>query len=394
MWSRQGKRERNGQRMKVAKPSDQETRDKEGPVCSVQHQTEPVAPFVPPKKLFHHKAHSLILLLLLFPHPPNSFPTSKRNRLTSDLHDSSSMSFKIKHQVFSFPLQLFSFILFLFPPSHMPVQRQRGRDLSIITTREHTGGLGNRHRRWGDVCVYSSSLLRTWTTDKKPVHATCWLKGVKLGIDYNQLFHLWGTNKNQSIMTDVRAKNRTGPKEEDKPQHGKQFVVFLCNLKISTWLGYLWLRLKNRFSRGISFQDACIPAQTQNEIQHTHTHTRARASWAAKEGFILRVLESDISMALSRVSMAIPCTEIIRGDPRLRHGIQQGQIYISSRVDRPLPLLFPPPFLRYHNGPWGPPCSTTLLKAVLIPHFWCFFTQPCLTVTHRASFSVKMVWLL
>lgn len=103
--------------MKVARPCDQERRDKEGPVCSTQHQTEPVASFVP-QKPFHHKAHSLILLLLLFPHThtPNSFPTSKRTRLTSDLHYSRSMSFKIKHQVFSFLLQLFTFNFFLFSP--------------------------------------------------------------------------------------------------------------------------------------------------------------------------------------------------------------------------------------------------------------------------------------
>lgn len=135
-------------------------------------------PLLSPQKNFSITKHILSSCFYSFFHsPPNSFPTSKRTRLTSDLHDSSSMSFKIKHQVFSFLLQLFSFILFLFPPSHMPVQCQRGRDLSIITTREHTGSLGNRHRRWGDVCVYSSSLLRTWTTNKKNVHATCWLKG-------------------------------------------------------------------------------------------------------------------------------------------------------------------------------------------------------------------------
>lgn len=71
-------------------------------------------------------------------------------------------------------------------------------------------------------------------------------------------------------------------------------------------------------------------------VMHSYTH-----SSAAKEGFISRLLESDISMALSGVSMAIPCTEIIRGDPRLRPGSQQGQIYISSRAVRPLSLLYP-----------------------------------------------------
>lgn len=71
----------------------------------------------------------------------------------------------------------------------------------------------------------------------------------------------------------------------------------------------------------------------------THTHTHKSCTSAAKEGFIPRLLESDISMALSGVSMAIPCTEIIRGDPRLGPGLQQGQIYIPSRVVGPLPLL-------------------------------------------------------
>lgn len=53
--------------MKVAGPPDQETRDKEGPVSSAQPQTEPIGSFVP-QKPFHHKAHSPVLLLLLFPH--------------------------------------------------------------------------------------------------------------------------------------------------------------------------------------------------------------------------------------------------------------------------------------------------------------------------------------
>lgn len=43
--------------MKVARPLDQETRDKEGLVCSAQRQTDPAASFVP-QKLLHHKAHS------------------------------------------------------------------------------------------------------------------------------------------------------------------------------------------------------------------------------------------------------------------------------------------------------------------------------------------------
>lgn len=75
------------------------------------------------------------------------------------------------------------------------------------------------------------------------------------------------------------------------------------------------------------------------EKGHTHTHAQTRTHHAAKEGFIPRLLESNISMALSGVSMAIPCTEIIRGDPRLGPGSQQGQIYISSRAVDPLPFL-------------------------------------------------------
>lgn len=130
------------------------------------------------------------------------------------------------------------------------------------------------------------------------------------------------------------------------------------SVKASTKLGYPWLRCKNRFSKGLSFQDACIWSQTKrksNTNARTHTHTW---SWAAKEGFILWVLESEISMALSRVSMAIPCTEIIRGDPRLRRRTQQRQIYISSRVGFP---FFSLPFLLYRNGPCGPPSSTAVL---------------------------------
>lgn len=141
--------------MKVARPPDQEMRDKEGPVCSVQRQTEPVASFVP-QKPFHHKAHSPILLLLPFPpHPPNSRPTSERTRLTSDLHYSSSMSFRIKHQVFSFFLLPFSYIFFLFPLRHMPVQPCIWRgSFAPISTCECTGDLCFRHRRWEGLTLY------------------------------------------------------------------------------------------------------------------------------------------------------------------------------------------------------------------------------------------------
>lgn len=82
--------------------------------------------------------------------------------------------------------------------------------------------------------------------------------------------------------------------------------------------------------------------ETQASDTHTHTHTTdTSCTSAAKEGFIPRLLESDISMALSGVSMAIPCTEIIRGDPRLGPGSQRGQIYISSRAVKTPSLLYP-----------------------------------------------------
>lgn len=121
---------------------------------------------------------------------------------------------------------------------------------------------------------------------------------------------------------------------------------------------------------------------------NTHTHTQ---SWGAKEGFILRVLESGISLALSRVSMAIPCTEIIRGDPCLRRGIQQGQIYISSRVDRPLPLLSPLPsffILTVHEPP--DPFQLPSSKQFQYHTFAASSHNP-LSLSHRAPFSVKMV---
>lgn len=165
--------------MKVARPPDQEMRDKEGPVCSVQHQTEPVASFVP-QKPFHHKANSSILLLLLFPQPlPNSLPTSKRTRLTSDLHSSSSMSFRIKHWVFSFLLLPSSYILFLFPLSHIPVQRRTRRG-SFAPPSQHV----NAQVVWSTaiagvkltVCI-QCALFRI----KKIVHVICWSMGGHAG---------------------------------------------------------------------------------------------------------------------------------------------------------------------------------------------------------------------
>lgn len=220
--------------------------------------------------------------------------------------------------------------------------------------------------------------------------ATCWLKGVKLEIDKNQLFDLIKIIQKQLIweLSTGQDQKRT----EDKPQQWKQFLIFLCNVKFSTQLGYPWLRLENGFSEGISYQDACIRAQTQKEIQHTHrySHTHTHMwSWAAKEGLILRVLESDISMALSGVSMAVPCTEIIRGDRRLRRGIQQVQIYISSRVDRALPLLFPFPsffIVTVHEAPLFSYPLESSFNTTLLP-----LPYITLSVTHRASFSVKMV---
>lgn len=147
-------------------------RDKEGPVCSVQHQTEPVASFVPPKTLpsqstFFHLAFTPFSTPL-----PNSLPTSKRTRLTSDLHSSSSMSFRIKHQVFSFLLLPSSYILFLFPLSHIPYTMSylKGQFCPPISTCECTGGLIFSHCR-GETsdCVYRVCSFQ----NKKIVHMTC-----------------------------------------------------------------------------------------------------------------------------------------------------------------------------------------------------------------------------
>lgn len=62
---------------------------------------------------------------------------------------------------------------------------------------------------------------------------------------------------------------------------------------------------------------------------------------AAKAGFIPRLLESDISMALSRVSMAIPCTEMKRGTLAL--GLARNRDKFTSQLERlkPLPPFYP-----------------------------------------------------
>lgn len=180
-------------------------RDKEGPVCSVQHQTEPVASFVP-QKPFHHKAHSSILLLLLFPHPlPNSLPTSKRTRLTSDLHSSSSMSFRIKHQVFSFLLLPSSYILFPFPLSHIPVQCCTWRG-SFAPPSQHVNAQVVWFSAIAEVKPLTVYMQCALFRIKKNFmwHADPW--GVTLGIDFNQPFDLWGTNKNHSIMPNMRGR--------------------------------------------------------------------------------------------------------------------------------------------------------------------------------------------
>lgn len=56
--------------MKVARPRDQGTRDKEGPVCSAQHQTEPVAPFVPKKTFPSQSTFSHLAFTPFYTHPP------------------------------------------------------------------------------------------------------------------------------------------------------------------------------------------------------------------------------------------------------------------------------------------------------------------------------------
>lgn len=109
----------------------------------------------------------------------------------------------------------------------------------------------------------------------------------------------------------------------------------------------------------------------------THTHTSCIP--AAKEGFIPRLQESDISMALSGVSMAIPCTEIIRGDPRLGPGSQRGQIYISSRaVKAPSPSI---PL---------PACFSITVRASNTPHPLKTTLSPplCAASSHTPSLTV------
>ena len=110
-----------------------------------------------------------------------------------------------------------------------------------------------------------------------------------------------------------------------------------------------------------------------------HKHTSCIP--AAKEGFIPRLQESDISMALSGVSMAIPCTEIIRGDPRLRPGSQRGQIYISSRAVKapspsiPLPACFSITVRASYPPPLHPPSQNNTFTTTLC----CFLTY---TLSH------------
>lgn len=103
-------------------------------------------------------------------------------------------------------------------------------------------------------------------------------------------------------------------------------------------------------------------------------------------------------MCLSGVSMAIPCTEIIRGDPRLGPGSQRGQIYISSRaVKTPSPCLPLPSYLSLtvcasHPRPTAPPPpphnhlpSTEKKKKntfTTATTLCCFLTLPPLPVTH------------
>ena len=115
--------------------------------------------------------------------------------------------------------------------------------------------------------------------------------------------------------------------------------------------------------------------KTQESDAHTRTHADTSCTPAAKEGFIPRLLESDISMALSGVSMAIPCTEIIRGDPRLRPGSQRGQIYISSRAVKtpspslPLPSCFSITVCASHLPPSPPTLHLPSQKKTKKKHF-------------------------
>lgn len=85
-------------------------------------------------------------------------------------------------------------------------------------------------------------------------------------------------------------------------------------------------------------------ARTHKKVTQVWTETHTSA---ATEGFIPGLLESGISMALGGVSMAIPCTEMKRGRPRL--GPRNGDKFTSQAGRlKSLPLVVS--FLLLCNG--------------------------------------------
>lgn len=137
-----------------------------------------------------------------------------------------------------------------------------------------------------------------------------------------------------------------------------------------------------------SFPDAQVCTHTKDEAEmQPRTGPCTSHTSAAKAGFIPRLLESDISMALSRVSMAIPCTEMKRGTLAL--GLARNRDKFTSQLERlkPLPPFYPSCFgitvrASQHypllHTPSQKNTSTTTTTTLC-----CFLTQPSLTVTHN-----------
>lgn len=147
---------------------------------------------------------------------------------------------------------------------------------------------------------------------------------------------------------------------------------------------------------------ACAYTHTKGEAEMqacTEALTHTWWSSAAKEGFVPRLLESDISMALSGVSMAILCTEMKRGDTRLGPGLQRGPIYISSRAVKAPPLSVPllSCFSITVCASLCPPSQPPLLhplfpKKTLLPLPLCAASSHNpLTVAHTVFLGVKLL---
>lgn len=104
---------------------------------------------------------------------------------------------------------------------------------------------------------------------------------------------------------------------------------------------------------------------------------------AAKAGFIPRLLESDISMALSGVSMAIPCTEMKRGTLAL--GLARNRDKFTSQLERlkPLPLLYRSCFsITVHASQHYPLLHTPSQKKHFHHHHHHFVLLPHTALAH------------